>query len=144
LHTDKNPAIRCRVFRFNTLLFVSLEEKHTMKLIHYNFLIAHIKEDGRRFVFTVYSGGQFDDGSFWYVDKDTEPDTRDIFEEGECLVKFEGSFCWRGVWEGRLYFHDSEYWGEDLSEMNHLYNEMIVPYCKEQIKKRDPHNFYTP
>jgi hypothetical protein len=28
LHTDKNPAIRCGVFRFNTLLFVSLEEKH--------------------------------------------------------------------------------------------------------------------
>ena len=43
-----------------------------------------------------------------YIDKENEPDEIEEFEEGKCLKKLEGSFCWRGVWEGRLYFTDDE------------------------------------
>jgi hypothetical protein len=79
---------------------------------------------------------------FSYIDKENEPDEREVFEDGKCSKKFEGSFCWRGVWEGRLYFTDEEYWGEEISEMSELYNNHIVPWCKDFIKKREPSNYY--
>lgn len=77
-----------------------------------------------------------------YIDKEDEPDEREEFEEGMCLKKLEGSFCWRGVWEGKLYFTDDEYWGEDIEELSRLYNDKIVPWCKDFIKKREPHGYY--
>ena len=77
-----------------------------------------------------------------YIDKEDEPLGREEFEEGKCLKKLEGSFCWRGVWEGRLYFTDDEYWGEDIEELSRLYNDKIVPWCKDFIKKREPHISY--
>jgi len=77
-----------------------------------------------------------------YIDKENEPDEREEFEEGKCLKKLEGSFCWRGVWEGRLYFTDDEYWGEDIEELSRLYNYKIVPWCKDFIKTREPHGYY--
>ena len=77
-----------------------------------------------------------------YIDKENEPDSREKFEEGKCLKKLEGSFCWRGVWEGRLYFPDEEYWGEEIAELSELYNAYIMPWCKNFIKERDPHNYY--
>jgi hypothetical protein len=64
-------------------------------------------------------------------------DLVDEFNENECQKDFEGSFCWRGVWEGRLYFTDYEYWGEDIQEMSDLYNNQIVPWCKAFIENRD-------
>lgn len=77
-----------------------------------------------------------------YTDKENEPDLRDKFEDGKCLKKLEGSFCWLGVWEGRLYFPDEEYWGEEIAELSELYNNYILPWCKDFIKERDPHNYY--
>ena len=77
-----------------------------------------------------------------YIDKENEPNERQEFEEGKCLKKLEGSFCWRGVWEGRLYFTDEEYWGEDIEELSRLYNDEIVPWCKNFIKDREPDNTY--
>ena len=59
------------------------------------------------------------------------------FEEGKCLKKLEGSYCWRGVWEGRLYFPDEEYWGEEIGELSRLYNDCIIPWCKDFIQKRE-------
>jgi len=53
---------------------------------------------------------------------------------------FQGTFRWKGVWEGRIYFQEEEeFWGSDLKEMTDLYENHIVPYCKEQIKSHaDP------
>lgn len=75
---------------------------------------------------------------FSYVSKKDEPDLIDEFKEDECVKKFEGSYCWRGIWEGRLYFTDDEYWEGELSEMAELYENHIVPQCKEFIKLREP------
>ena len=77
-----------------------------------------------------------------YINKEDEPDSREEFEECKCLKKLEGSFCWRGVWEGRLYFTDDEYWGEDIEELSRLYNDKILPWCKDFIKNREPDNTY--
>ena len=68
--------------------------------------------------------------------------SREEFEKGKCLKKLEGSFCWRGVWEGRLYFPDEEYWGEEIAELSELYNDYILPWCKNFIKERDQHDYY--
>jgi hypothetical protein len=65
-----------------------------------------------------------------------------VFNEETCLKKMQGSFCWRGVWEGRLYFTDEEYWGEEIAELSDLYNNHIVPWCKDFIKKRNPERVY--
>lgn len=64
----------------------------------------------------------------------------DSIEEAD--KDFEGSYCWRGVWEGRLYFLQEEYWGEDLAEMNEVYNEHIVPWCEAYIQKRDKKEYH--
>lgn len=73
-----------------------------------------------------------------YFDKENEPHIRDEFEDGKCVKKLEGSFCWRGVWEGRLYFTEEEYWWDDIEELSRLYNDHIVTWCKEFIRNRDP------
>lgn len=77
-----------------------------------------------------------------YIDKEDSSEHREEFEEGKCLKKLEGSFCWRGVWEERLYFTDNEYWGEDIEELSRLYNDIIVPWCKGFIKEREPNRQY--
>jgi len=77
-----------------------------------------------------------------YINKDNLDDFEGPFQDGKCLKKFQGSFCWRGVWEGRVYFTDDEYWGEEIKEMAELYENHIVRWCKEFIKKRDPLNSY--
>ena len=76
-----------------------------------------------------------------YIDKENEPDSRDVFEQGKCLMKLNGSFVWRGVWDGRLYFPDEEYWGEEIEILSRLYNDKIVPWCKAFIKSRDENNY---
>ncbi len=109
--------------------------------------MVHFKTDAHTLEFECYPVQDWEHlptgkKGFSYIDKENEPDEREVFEEGKCLKKFEGSFCWRGVWEGRLYFTDEEYWGEEISEMSELYNNHIVPRCKDFIKKREPHDYY--
>jgi hypothetical protein len=77
-----------------------------------------------------------------YKIKDTGSDTLEVFDTKKVEKLFEGSFCWRGVWEGRLYFTQDEYWGEDLKEMSDLYELHIVPWCKAFIKNRLPDRNY--
>jgi hypothetical protein len=109
--------------------------------------MVHFKTDAHRLEFEVYPVQDWKnlltskEGTS-YIDKENEPDEREIFEEGKCLKKLEGSFCWRGVWEGRLYFSDDEYWGEDIVELSELYSDHIEKWCKDFIKEREPSNHY--
>ena len=77
-----------------------------------------------------------------YISKEDNKDSVQQFEIGKCLIKLTGSFCWKGIWEGRLYFNDEEYWGEDIQELSNLYNNHIVNWCKQYIKQRKPNNSY--
>ena len=68
--------------------------------------MVHFKNNARTLKFEVYPVQEWEylltgNKRFSYIDKENEPDEREIFEEGKCLKKFEGSFCWSGVWEGR-------------------------------------------
>lgn len=61
-----------------------------------------------------------------------------VVQEGqEDRLMFEFSFLWRGVWEGRIYFKDDEYWHEDLAEMNEVWNE-IESQLKARIREKRP------
>ena len=52
-------------------------------------------------------------------------------------IAFEFSFTWRGVWEGRIYFKEAEYWSSDLDSMNNAWNE-LENILKEKIKRDNP------
>ena len=112
-------------------------------IIHFN---QNPKIESNWIYFNVYPISIFiqsnNETYFEYIDKEEEPDTLKQFDENKALVKLSGMFCWRGVWEGRLSFPDDEYWGEEIQELSSIYNEHIVPYCKDIIKKRDPSNTY--
>jgi hypothetical protein len=107
---------------------------------------VHVKTDAHTLEFQVCPvrewTGVNDSKGRSYIDKENESDLLDKFEPSKCLIKMEGSFCWRGVWEGRLYFTDDEYWGEDIEILSKLYNNHIVPWCKEFIKNREPGCYY--
>lgn len=77
---------------------------------------------------------KYSDGSWQYA-SDTSSDSTGKREEAR--VWFGWSFCWRGVWEGRIYFKQEEFWCEDLEAIPKLWNE-IQARVKEQIKKDNP------
>lgn len=102
--------------------------------------MVHFSSGDSIIYFCVYSVVECTDEngtSVMYVDENNgfEP----LSEFGERATKrFSGSYCWRGVWEGRIYFRDDdEYWGEELKEMADLYENNIVPWCQNYINKRD-------
>ena len=117
-----------------------------MKKERFKNFMVHFETDGHMIFFEAYpvqDWVNFETGEKGtsYISKTKDPDTIDVFKHGECLMKLEGSFCWRGVWEGRLYFPDMEYFGEEIKELSELYNDFIVPFCKDFIQKRDKNDY---
>jgi|SRR6186713_696052 len=68
---------------------------------------------------------------------------------GECLDKFDidcrkifaFNFCWRGVWEGRIYFEDDEYWSEELKIISQAWDKIEIE-LKNIIKNKYPNYNY--
>ncbi|MGC2239128.1 MAG: hypothetical protein WA584_23435 [Pyrinomonadaceae bacterium] len=58
-----------------------------------------------------------------------------------CRILFKFSFCWRGIWEGRIYFLDDEYWTEELKPMSALW-DAIEKHLKKFIKQANPEYDY--
>ncbi len=104
-------------------------------IVHINTQKVYLDFD----VYPILEWESLSDGKrgFFYIDKENEPDERETFEEGKCLKKLRGTLVWRGVWEDRLYFTDSEYCGKEIEELLILYNNHILPWCKKFIKDRD-------
>ena len=57
------------------------------------------------------------------------------FKDARCLFSF--SFCWRGVWEGRIYFEDEEFWSEELNTMKLLWDTVEI-YLKGLVSDENP------
>ena len=56
----------------------------------------------------------------------------------DCKKAFSFSFCWRGVWEGRVYFpNDKEFWSEELKSMSDLWL-VLEKDLEDKIKKENP------
>lgn len=116
-----------------------------MEKIRFGNFMVHFNTDQRTIEFTVYpvvdcSGPKGERVA--YVDMSESFELLDDFDEKKATSRYIGSICWRGVWEGRIYFTDTEYWGEELKEMSDLYENHIVPWCKAFIKNREPHGYY--
>ena len=63
----------------------------------------------------------------------------DTTEGATCLFDF--MFCWRGIWEGRVYFKDDEYWCEQLATISELWDAIEVK-MKDRIRTQNPENKY--
>lgn len=113
--------------------------------IEHNTYSLEYNEDEFRYTGNVYpvSVYDFDDREdVFYISK---KDGGDILSSGvteDVRVLFEFSFCYRGVWEGRIYFNDDEYWSEELMEMAKLWDEIQI-VLKEKIKVQNPKQLFV-
>ncbi len=108
-------------------LFIEVEHEH---------FLVEFEERGGWYDGTVYPIAQWesastDEKSWSFVSKTSGGDTHDELND-DCRIMFCFLFCWRGVWEGRLYFKDDEYWSNELMVMAKLW-EKIEPIIKDKI-----------
>lgn len=82
------------------------------------------------------------DGQVYECSLMVDPLNKNLYS-GQCLQPenenrhyFDYTFCWRGVWEGRVYFKDSEYWSEDLFLMFKIWT-ILENRLKEKIREND-------
>jgi hypothetical protein len=106
-------------------------------MVHFDFEMSHW------LTFNVYYVTDLIDAntgekSLAYNSKEDPMEFFEIFDKEKCRTMFSGSYCYRGVWESRLYFSEDEYWGEDLITMANLFKDHIEPVCKKYLKKMDP------
>lgn len=121
-----------------------------MEILHFGNYFVHMQTNQLRLYFDVYEACEwwgFTDGrgqtyAGGWVYQGEDGDIVHEFDKDKCENKLDGSFCWRGVWEGRLSFPAEEYWGEELGQLSELYNDNIVPWCKDFIKNREPDTVY--
>ncbi|MFA5174661.1 MAG: hypothetical protein WC438_05765 [Candidatus Pacearchaeota archaeon] len=71
--------------------------------------------------------------SWGYIKSSDGSIHEELVPDDSCKKMFDFSFCWRGIWEGRIYFKDDEYWSEELKVMSELWDK-LVPQLKEKIK----------
>lgn len=77
---------------------------------------------------------KYDEDNWQYQSNESSDETDD---RSKARVWFNWSFCWRGVWEGRVYFKDDEYWGVEMDTIPLLWNE-VRKVVKEKIKSDNP------
>lgn len=101
--------------------------------------IVHFKDEGSpdykmRWSGTATQIQMFSDNTWKYQSNESS----DFVEElKHARVWFEWSFCWRGVWEGRVYFKDEEYWCEEMETIPMIWKQ-IEETVKEKIKSDNP------
>lgn len=117
-------------------------EKIFVELDDEKFVI-HLKKDGAYLNGGVYSILEWKkpdtNEKGWSYQNNQNGSTTDTIENARCFFGF--IFCWRGVWEGRIYFKDDEYWSEELETISNLWSK-IEALLKERIKKENPDNEY--
>lgn len=89
----------------------------------------------------VYPIDKWDDKKDWYYQSEKDNSPLQTTAGARCLFSF--SFCWRGVWEGRIYFEDDEYWCEELEMIKLLWDE-IEKNLKLRIKKENHDTVFDP
>jgi hypothetical protein len=102
-----------------------------------NFFIQFDKESDLRWTGKVVEISVYDD--FWTFRDNKSSGDVDKIEDAR--IWFEWSFCWRGVWEGRVYFKDDEYWCEEMETIPLIWKQIEV-ILKEKIKSENPDNTF--
>lgn len=116
--------------------------KLTVKTDAGDTAIAHIKDDDGRYIGTLYSVTECfplhgDNSSFLY---DSKTDSSKDYESpnDDCKIYFRFAFCWRGVWEGRIYFPNyEEFWSEEIKVMADLW-AILEDEMKKMIMAAHP------
>lgn len=75
-----------------------------------------------------------------YQSKSSGGDMHDTLND-DCRIMFAFLFVWRGVWEGRIYFKDDEYWSEELRTMADVWDK-LQPILKDKIRQANPEYTY--
>ena len=101
--------------------------------------IIHFKDEGLPSYKTNWSGTAteiqvFSDGTWMYQSNHSSDFVNEL---KDARVWFEWSFRWRGVWEGRIYFKDEEYWSEEMETIPLLWKQIKV-LVKKKIKSDNP------
>jgi len=101
--------------------------------------IVHFKEEGSpdykmRWSGTAIEIQMYSDGTWRYA---SNVSSDSVEELKDARVWFEWSFCWRGVWEGRIYFKDDEYWCEEMETIPLIWKQ-IEDTVKARIKSDNP------
>jgi hypothetical protein len=81
----------------------------------------------------VYPIYKYTDG-FYFIH---ENNSGNELDKAKARMWFEFSYCWRGVWEGRVYPKQEEFWGEDISIVSDLWDQ-IEKICKDKITADNP------
>lgn len=99
-----------------------------------HFLLTFKQDSKMRWEGSVVEIQMFDNDTWEYQSNNGSDFTKDI---KEARIWFRWSFCWRGVWEGRVYFKDSEYWSEEMKTIPLIWNQ-VESIMKDKIKSDNP------
>lgn len=100
-----------------------------------DFFAVQFQDNGdKKWVGSAIECIKYDDGTIAYVSRF---DGSAVGEIHMARVWFQWSFCWRGVWEGRVYFKDDEYWGEEMDTISKLWSAIEL-FLKDKIIKAYP------
>ena len=92
--------------------------------------------DGSVYPVSKWSRFGSDETGYYFTDKNSScGESTDDIRSAE--VKMAFTFCTRGVWEGRIYMVDDEYWDHELSDLSDLY-KAFNEYMKNEFKKHNP------
>lgn len=101
--------------------------------------VVHLNKDEKWKDGDVYPINKYIGTENWGYQAQKDGGHLDTTEGARCLFGF--LFCWRGVWEGRIYFKDDEYWSEELGTIKELWEE-IEKNLKARMKTQFPGNYY--
>ena len=105
----------------------------------YDFLVRYEENEGW-YTGTVYPIQRWSivssEETGWSYISDKSSDMVESLEEG-VRIMFEFRFVWRGVWDGRIYFKDDEYYSGELRTMHRVW-EQLEEILKDKIRKNEP------
>ncbi len=102
-------------------------------------LIVHFQNEGSLDYNMAWSGAvyqaAYDSEDLIYYGKDARHE--DTTDHTKAVCWYEFSFCYRGVWEGRIYFKNEEFWHEDLATIHESWG-IIQASLQKKIAADNP------
>lgn len=110
------------------LIFINLSEKDKSE----NFIVR-IYSKNKTIYADVYPIVKFSDGSWAYTS--IKEGFNKFYKElnGDCRTLFRVTCRWLGVWDGRLYFPDEEYYSDELQTMFDIWKQ-LEPILQSKIE----------
>lgn len=98
---------------------------------------SSIRDYGVVYPITYWTKFETKESGWSYNSASSGGETHDHLNN-DCEIYFEFIFCWKGVWEGRIYFpDDAEYWSEDLRIIADVWDQ-VEANLKQRIKLSNP------